>query len=166
MTATNPALGLSAASPVDLLEHAVRMYFGTRAPIRSLGTSELKGPHPTVLRGALLESRLLHTRQVVCILLSHASIPQHLRLTSIFPGVDKDVDIRQLLSDLRSAYGTKAKLNSPCALIAQELSGLTRQHLTPRHQHHPLNRLDELISSILRILAKRMSRPNLYPYAY
>ena len=153
----------AAAEPVVVLEHAVRMYFGTQAPMRALHWQPPQMPAREVMGRAMLEARTAHTQELVDLLLGNGhSRPAH-RLTRIFPGIEQDVVVAKFRKELRKAYGAPTLRTSPAWIIHRLRLNPSDGSIRQQDLEQALAAIDPLILVILRRVAALAHRPNLDP---
>src|SRR6516225_4499627 len=90
-----------------IFDYEAEMFF-TMCSLLVTGNKELAGLSHHV-RNAIVESALLHTRQLVDILLSRGSGDDDINLTTLL-GTSQPAQ----LEELRQAYGNRNTVDSPC----------------------------------------------------
>lgn len=146
----------------QVVYYEVQMYWGTRQVIQSVS----KLADVVVIRNAVVESMVLHTRILIDILLSKGTEESDdIRLNDLLPNwVDKEG--KDLLDRLRDAYGKWNIPNSPCYIINKMLAHPTKLRTSSFNYTDTLRKVDPVVFEILQALSKRTRRPALFPYVH
>jgi hypothetical protein len=146
--------------PWSVVYYEVLMYWGTRNVIHQV----LRLPDEAVIRNAVVESMVLHTRILIDILLSKGTEKSDdIRLKAILPNwVAKEG--KDLLKQLSDVYGKWNIPNSPCWVINKMLAHPTKFRTSSFNYTDTLRKVDPVVYEILQALSKRTRRPALFPY--
>ena len=164
MGSVNNSKNKNSHQPLVVFEYEVRMYFGTQIPLQVVNHVPIVNPPATIITNALVESRILHTRQIVDILISKSNKDDDIRLEDILPNIDIQPEIELLIKELKDIYGTNTKVNSPCWTINKMLAHPTKHRTNSFNYGQTLNQIDPTIKKILKLLSIRTRRPSLFPF--
>lgn len=132
-----------AGDPWEVFGYEVEMFHAMCSLLRA-GNTDYAGLSHHV-RNALVESALLHTRQLVDILLSRGSDPDDINLSGLIPGFAP-----AKLDELQSLYGKRSIVGSPCWTLNKRLAHPTTHRGASFDYSVLLNRLAPVISVIIR----------------
>jgi hypothetical protein len=143
MTASGQSLPRAPTNqPWIVFDYEVMMYLGTRLAPRSPSL-------PLVVHNALVESRLLHTRITVDLLISKGSQPDDIGLAELMPDWMEDESLVEAIASLRTAYGSASSEGTPCWTLNKKMVHSTKWR-TDSHNYSPaLSILDPLVVSAL-----------------
>ena len=145
--------------PWSVIHYEVTMYWGTRKAIDIVS----KLPDGDVIRNAVVESLILHTRILTDILLSKGKSSDDILLKNIMPDwVMRDG--HDMLQQSRNAYGKTNIPNSPCWVINKMLAHPTILRTNNFDYSVTLNKIEPIIFKILHALSTITRRPRLFPY--
>ena len=102
------------------------------------------------VRNAVVESALLHTRQLVDILLSRGSGSDDINLATLVPNHQP-----ARLEELRQAYGNRNTEGSPCWTINKMLAHATTQRSSSFDYSSMLNGLAPIVADIVQDVRSR-----------
>jgi hypothetical protein len=104
------------------------------------------------IRFAVAESLVMHSRIITDILLSRDTSPDSIRLTDLLPGFKP-----AMLDELKQAYGSGRKKNSPCWTINKMLAHPTTERLSSFDYSPMINSLGPMMESVFtEVEAERM----------
>src|SRR5690349_7580886 len=112
----------STPHPWSVVEYEVKMYFATH---EILFNPEAFGTLSRVLKNAVEESAVLHTRILAGVFLSKGSQKDDLRLANLFPNWATDsryASLKQAVNDLSHLYGKSDLENTPCWIFNKMLA--------------------------------------------
>lgn len=113
-------LELKPNDPWTVLYYEIKMYGLTKRHIASRGTPS--SDDELVLKNALVESSLLHTRILTDILLSRGKMDDDVNLDNLIRQKDMSQDLSKALADLGRVWGNSKKQNSPCWTLNKMLA--------------------------------------------
>ena len=142
-------------------EYEVLMFHETRARLRKPSSD---GSSDDILRNALVESSLLHTRVLVDALLGRQDKPDDVTLNRLLPASASSSDLQVSLCRLTQAYGTSDQQGKPCWTLNKRLAHLTRVRGNRFDYSALYATLDPIVGETLREVARIAGRPLMSHY--
>ncbi len=139
-----------------IFDYEVEMYFSTRVAIANR--------QDRILKNALVESAMLHTRILVDILLDRGSSPDDLHLEDLLPTSKKSKALESALVSLKSAWGNSSKVNSPCWTLNKMLAHATTLRSASHDYGAVMNAVDPHVIMAIGEIATLADRPHLIEY--
>ena len=127
------------------------MFYETRARLRDRSVDG-------ILRNALVESSLLHTRILVDALLRRSGKPDDVTLAQLLPAAASSGGLQASLDRLRQAYGAHDQRDTPCWILNKRLAHLTSVRGDSFDYSALYAALDPLIGETLRQVAQIAGR--------
>ena len=142
-----------------IFDYEVQMYFSTRAAIanRPAPNSDQK----LIIKNALVESAMLHTRILVDILLARGSSSDDLHLDHLLPASNTSHALENALVHLKSAWGNRNKPNSPCWTLNKMLAHGTRLRSASYDYGSLANAVDPHVFAAIQEITALADRPHL-----
>lgn len=135
-------------------EYEVSMFYATRVRLSDSAIEDL------VVRNALVESSLLHTRILVECLLDRGTKPDDVSLHQLMAGVDATA-FGAACGPLADAYGDSKTKETPCWTLNKRLAHLTIVRTDSFDYASVYTTLDPLIAAALLAIAATVNRPRL-----
>lgn len=149
--------------PWQVFNYEIQMYFETRIRLKHLKTDG-RDSRVMVIKNALTESLVLHTRIMVDILISKGSGNDDITLKDLLPDWPQSEIGRQMIGELKSAYGKSDIQNSPCWVFNKMLAHPTRWRADSYNYFPALKQIEHHVLSILREIEKIRSMSILQYY--
>ena len=140
-----------------VVEYEVEMFIGTTRLLRS---EKPKFKDFSMARNAILESRLLHTRILIDILLDRTKSSDDITLSELIESLEPTDELYTSIRKLKSAYGTNQE-NTPCWTLNKKPAHPTKLRSNSYDWGSTLNKIDGHIYHILRLLAELSGRQTL-----
>jgi len=148
--------------PWTVFNYEVEMFFLTRSEIPAHLPPQSTADQ--VIRNALVESSLLHTRILADILLCRGSAPDDIHLTHLLASGESSPRLATSIALLKSAWGDRNAEGSVCWTINKMLAHPTLWR-TDRYDYGSVaNRVDPHITAAIEEIASLSNRPQLLTY--
>lgn len=105
------------------------------------------------IRNAVVESALLHLRQLAAILLSEGDAPDDINLSDLLPGFQP-----ARVDELKRAYGERGQANTPRWIINKMLAHPTSRRGRTYDYTRLLNQLAPLLDHVIQDVRDRRTR--------
>lgn len=138
----------STNDPWSVIHYEVLMYWGTRKAIDIV----MKMPEGDVIRNAVTDSLVLHTRSLIEFLLSKGKYPDDILLIKLLPNWVA-LEGKEYLQKLKDAYGGTNIQNSPCWVINKMLAHPTIFRTYRFDYGSTMNKVDPIVFDILQSLS-------------
>ncbi len=141
-----------------MIEYEVKMFYAT---YQKLFTRSSYSALPHVLKNALEESAVLHTRILCDVFLDHAKRSDDIALSHLLSGWPNDArcrDMRAMHDKLKSRYGKPNDPASPCRNFNKRLAHSTSHRGSEYDYRNILNELHPLIGDMIRELESLAGR--------
>jgi hypothetical protein len=135
------------ADPWEVFDYEADMFIEMCALLET-GNPEYAALSPS-LKNAVVESALLHTRQLIDIVLSRGRQPDDINLTCLLPGYQLPQ-----IDELRNVYGNYSLNGSPCWTINKRLAHATSHRGSSYDYTTLLNQLVPIVSQIINEVRK------------
>jgi hypothetical protein len=147
-----------------VLDYEVQMFLGT-IHLRRLSFIG-KEPKAQIVRNALVESSLLHTRILADIFLSRSTYPDDIHLRDLgFDNFEEDDTFSKEIDALDQAYGKSKDENSKCWIINKMLAHPTSQRSESYDYSPVFSALDDLITALINHIYSIVRRPLPFPFS-
>jgi len=140
--------GILAPDPWVVFDYEADMFFAMCGLLQEGDTVYAALPGP--VRNAVVESGLLHTRQLIDVLLSRGNDPDDINLSGLLPGFQP-----ARLDELRQVYGSRNLIDSPCWTMNKRLAHATSHRGASYDYTSLLRQLVPLLADIVRDVRSR-----------
>lgn len=153
---------LESDDPWTVLGYEIKMYGLTKRQIGTLGSPS--NDTELVIKNALVESSLLHTRILVDTILSRGKMKDDIRLRHLIPQTDISNQLSDALAKLKTAWGDSKKKGSPCWTLNKMLAHPTLWRSESYDYGTLANRVDPHIYAAIKEIASISNRHDLLTF--
>lgn len=134
----------------DIYDYEVWMYFQTRKLLLEHKGSSVQD---RVLRNALVESAILHTRILVEILIDKFKLDD-VTLSKYVPNWKKMEELQKAVNELKEVYGHSFNQSSPCGTINKMLAHPSGLRGASFDYSGTLSKLDPVVVKVIKLIGR------------